>query len=71
MPILGYLCLSKKNKRACNHEFEVFYQNHGAVEREEPAEACPKCGGLKKKRLINTGTTHILKGKGWARDGYS
>lgn len=54
----------------CGHEYEVFYQNHAAVDREEANEVCPLCGGKEKERLINTGTSHILKGRGWARDGY-
>lgn len=73
MPILGYRCLKAKTKKApaCNHEFEVLYQNHAAISREEPTESCPKCGGLKKERLISTGTSFILKGGGWANSGYS
>jgi predicted nucleic acid-binding Zn ribbon protein len=54
----------------CGHEYEVFYKSIGEAERDEPSEACPECGGTNKKRLISTGTSHILKGKGWAKDGY-
>lgn len=56
--------------RACGLEYEVFYTSISAAEREEANEACPKCGGTDKKRLISTGTSHILKGKGWYKDGY-
>lgn len=79
-PIYQYECTSidkvlKKLEKAkpgqkvklkrCGHKFEVFYQNQSAVEREEPIEACPKCGGIRKERLVSTGTSFILKGPGW------
>lgn len=54
----------------CGHEYEVFYTSVTKAEIEEPDEECPSCGGKEKERLISTGTSHILKGKGWYRDGY-
>lgn len=36
---------------------------------DTPLEKCPKCGG-KAKRVMSTGTSFILKGGGWAFDGY-
>ena len=54
----------------CGHIYEVFYTSFGAVEREEPEAECEVCGGKNKTKLISQGTSHILKGKGWYRDGY-
>jgi putative FmdB family regulatory protein len=65
MPLHGYFC------KKCKHEFEVFYTSQSAVEREEPTEKCPKCGSQKKTKAPPTRTSFQLKGKGWARDGYS
>lgn len=58
------------DQEICEHEYEVFYSSIPRAEAEEPGEACPKCGGKDKKRLISTGTSHTLKGKGWYKDGY-
>jgi putative FmdB family regulatory protein len=66
MPIHQYKCQSV----GCEHEYEVFYKTPAAVKKEERAETCPKCTSKKKKRLISTGTSFILKGPNWARDGY-
>jgi len=57
-------------KQACGNEYEVFYLSVSKVADEEPKEACPACGGTEKERLISQGTSHILKGKGWYKDGY-
>lgn len=54
----------------CANEYEVFYTSIAKAELEEADESCPDCGGNDKKRLISQGTSHILKGKGWYRDGY-
>jgi predicted nucleic acid-binding Zn ribbon protein len=48
----------------------VFYTSQSAVEREERREKCPGCGAKTKKRLVAKGTSFILKGKNWSRDGY-
>lgn len=53
----------------CEHEYEVFYSSIPRAEAEEGDEVCPKCGGKDKKRLISTGTSHTLKGKGWFYNG--
>lgn len=66
MPTHGYQCANKE----CAMEFEVFYTSIKKVEVEEPEETCPKCGSKKKRRLPPKGTSHVLKGKGWYRDGY-
>lgn len=65
MPIHDYQCLK------CDREYEVFYSSQSKVETEEPEEKCPKCGSVKKKRLVSKGTSFELKGKGWAKDGYN
>jgi putative FmdB family regulatory protein len=64
MPIHDYKC------KACKKEFEVFYTSQSAVEREEKKEKCPHCGSTRKTRTISKGTSHILKGSGWYKDGY-
>lgn len=64
MPTHGYKC-SK-----CKKEYDVFYTSQSAVEREEKDEKCPDCGCKKKKRLVAKGTSFVLAGKGWYRDGY-
>lgn len=66
MPIHSYNCVSKK----CGHEFDVFYTSQSAVEKEEPGERCPKCGGLRKKRLPPKGTSHVFKSGKWFKQGY-
>lgn len=66
MPTYEYECQNKE----CKHQFEVFYTSIKSAEKEEPTETCPKCDSVKKKRLPPKGTSFVLKGKGWARDGY-
>lgn len=76
MPFYGYKCESivkadnSKDQFTCGHEYEVFFTSVARAEAEEPSEACPVCGGLEKRRLVAQGTTHVLKGKGWFKDGY-
>ncbi len=50
---------------ACEHEFEVDQSI-----KDDPICKCPKCGKKKVKRLISAGTTFVLQGKGWFKDGY-
>jgi predicted nucleic acid-binding Zn ribbon protein len=64
MPMHSYKC------RKCTKEYEVFYTSQSAVEAEEPKEKCKHCGSKSKKRLPPKGTSHILKGSGWYKDGY-
>jgi predicted nucleic acid-binding Zn ribbon protein len=81
MPIYSYQCESfievipegktlPVSRHPCDHKFEVFYRSIGEAERDERSETCPSCGGKNKTKLISQGTSHILKGKGWYRDGY-
>lgn len=63
-PIFDYKC------GKCSHEFEVFYTTQSAAEREEKTEKCPVCGSKRKRRTVSKGTSHILNGKGWYKDGY-
>lgn len=37
----------------------------------ETIEECPKCKSKEIKRLITGGQGFLLKGRGWAKDGYS
>lgn len=32
---------------------------------------CPKCGSKSSQRIISGKTAFVLKGSGWAKDGYS
>ncbi len=36
---------------------------------DEPVKSCPVCGACV-QRVVSTGTSFILKGRGWAADGY-
>jgi putative FmdB family regulatory protein len=56
MPTYEYVCNG-------GHEFEVVQSI-----QEGPIERCPKCRRIC-KRLISE-SSFILKGKGWAKDGY-
>jgi len=61
MPTYEYKCNS------CEHEWEK-YQNIN----DKPVKKCPKCGKIKAKRQISRQSGgFILKGNGWAADGYS
>lgn len=37
---------------------------------DPPTKTCPKCGKEKAKRLVSGGTAFVLKGGGWANNGY-
>lgn len=50
---------------ACGHEWEAEQPITA-----KPLKRCPKCRKLKAKRQISGGTGHVLKGEGWAKDGY-
>jgi predicted nucleic acid-binding Zn ribbon protein len=76
MPIYKYVCESKVKREAsslelCGHEYEVFYKTQSAVEREEPSEACPRCGGVDKRRVFTgEGVSHQFgKGRWFSKDG--
>jgi len=60
MPSYDYEC------EACGHHWEAM---QGI--KEEPLKECPECKAEKAKRLISGGSSFILKGAGWAVDGYS
>ena len=50
---------------ACEHKWEA------EQKITEPAlKRCPKCKRRKAKRLVSGGAGHVLKGEGWAKDGY-
>jgi putative FmdB family regulatory protein len=48
----------------CGHEWE---EDQGI--KDEPVRKCPECGEDKARRLIGR-TYFVLKGTGWAADGY-
>jgi putative FmdB family regulatory protein len=61
MPIYEWIC---KNCEHVTEEIRKF------SEANEPC-VCEKCSSENTERkTIPENTTHILKGKGWARDGY-
>jgi putative FmdB family regulatory protein len=61
MPIYEWRC------KDCEHITEEIRK---FTERDEPCE-CDKCNSKNTERVeISDSTTHILKGKGWYRDGY-
>lgn len=57
MPLYDLYCAN------CNYEQEIILK----LDAEEPS--CPECGEKMKKAV--SATTFILKGSGWAKDGYS
>ncbi len=59
MPIYEYRC------DACESTFEVM-----ARITEAPPESCESCGNGPVHKLISQ-TSFVLKGSGWASDGYS
>lgn len=50
----------------CNHEWEESQNITDSV-----IKICPKCKKESAERLISNGQGFILKGGGWAREGYS
>lgn len=61
MPTYNYECTSKKCKNEWEEEQKI---------TDEPLIKCPKCKKKTAKRLISCGSTFILAGGGWAREGY-
>ena len=59
MPTYEYTC------DECHHDWEKFQSI-----KEAPVRVCPKCGKARARRLISQGS-FVLKGKGWAKQGYS
>jgi len=59
MPMYDYHC------KVCGHNFEV----HQSI-TEKPMAECPKCLVCTDNRLISAPAI-ILKGDGWAADGYT
>lgn len=60
MPTYEYEC------NVCGHQLEAEQSI-----KDKPLEECPKCRVLSLKRLISSNTNFVLKGDGWAGDGYS
>lgn len=60
MPTYDYEC------RDCGHRWEA-----DQTIKAEPLKECPSCKALQAKRLVSTGTKFILKGGGWASEGYA
>ena len=58
MPTYTYFC------EKCNKEFEEMHSIN------EELEECPECKTKNPKRLISGGTGFVLKGGGWANEGY-
>jgi putative FmdB family regulatory protein len=49
----------------CSHSWQAEQSISAA-----PLTECPKCGAGKAKRLISLGAGFVLKGGGWASQGY-
>jgi len=60
MATYDYIC------EACKHEWQEEQKIN-----DPKVDTCPKCAKVKAKRLISGGTSFILKGGGWYREGYS
>lgn len=60
MPMYDYKCPK------CGIEFERVVRHD---ERDTP-QTCPDCGHEDVSRSMSKGTSFILKGGGWAKDGY-
>jgi putative FmdB family regulatory protein len=60
MPLFEYRC------EACGHEFESLVRSS---QRDMP-QACRKCEHPVTHRIISSGS-FVLKGGGWAKDGYA
>lgn len=56
--IYEYSCL-------CGHRWEASQRL-----ADEPLHDCPACHAPTAKRLVTGGQGFLLKGSGWARDGY-
>lgn len=61
MPTYDYECME------CKHKVEI---SLGIHELDEVKIQCPICGNFC-RRLITGGSGFLLKGEGWASDGYS
>ena len=59
MPTYNYEC------QKCDHKFEEFRQ----IKDRRNGVVCHECGS-EAVELIPAAVDHILKGVGWARDGY-
>lgn len=59
MPTYSYEC------GRCKKKYDYFH--HGSDDKKAK---CPYCGSSDPKKLPTTRVSHILKGKGWAKDGY-
>jgi putative FmdB family regulatory protein len=59
MPIYEYVCPD------CEESFEVFVK----ITENSKEMKCKKCGGTAKKKISSS--SFLLKGNGWAKDGYS
>lgn len=62
MPTYEYEC----GDPSCQHEWEEVHSM-----KRDPTVRCPKCGRETAKRLISGSGAFVLKGKGWACDGYA
>lgn len=59
MPTYDYVCSECEMTHSFIHRIS-----------DEPREICPTCGTRTLRRLVAQQTAFVLKGKGWAKDGY-
>ncbi len=69
MPLYNFKCVAID----CGHEFEDLVRikiNPDAASSYEEVK-CPICGSDNPEKQVTRSTTFILKGDGWAADGYA
>lgn len=59
VPIYDYKC------GQCKKKYEYFHSSS-----EDKKANCPHCGSKDAKKQVSKGTSFVLKGKGWYKDGY-
>lgn len=61
MPMYDYKCIK------CEQDFEYFHATS-----DDKVPECPHCETktLEHEKQISKATSHILKGRGWYKDGY-
>lgn len=59
MPIYEYIC------GRCKKFYEYFHNGS-----QDKKAICPHCGSNDAKKQVSKSTSHILKGRGWYKDGY-